>query len=235
MTGRSRAAEGTRWVMWFGDGKFSVVCVEKLMPLSTFSTAFHQPTYSKQPMYRKAIFEVLQVASNRAGKLFPAQSGNDDLETTKGVENQTKQMIDWALDGFLPLGPKCLDPPEEERNPYKEVYTESWLEPEAAPFPPPPPAKKPRRSTEKLKVKEIIDERTRERLVFDVRQNSRNIEDICLACGSQNISLEHPLFIGGMCQGCKVFAHHFLTERTGREPVSGLYQCHSLSWLLGCA
>lgn len=203
MTGRSRAAEGTRWVMWFGDGKFSVVCVEKLMPLSTFSTAFHQPTYSKQPMYRKAIFEVLQVASNRAGKLFPAQSGNDDLETTKGVENQTKQMIDWALDGFLPLGPKCLDPPEEERNPYKEVYTESWLEPEAAPFPPPPPAKKPRRSTEKLKVKEIIDERTRERLVFDVRQNSRNIEDICLACGSQNISLEHPLFIGGMCQGCK--------------------------------
>uniref|UniRef100_A0A8P4KRJ6 DNA (cytosine-5-)-methyltransferase n=1 Tax=Dicentrarchus labrax TaxID=13489 RepID=A0A8P4KRJ6_DICLA len=24
-TGRSRAAEGTRWVMWFGDGKFSVV------------------------------------------------------------------------------------------------------------------------------------------------------------------------------------------------------------------
>lgn len=53
-----------------------------------------------------------QVASNRAGKLFPAQSGNDDLETTKGVENQTKQMIDWALDGFLPLGPKCLDPPE---------------------------------------------------------------------------------------------------------------------------
>lgn len=25
MTGRSRAADGTRWVMWFGDGKFSVV------------------------------------------------------------------------------------------------------------------------------------------------------------------------------------------------------------------
>lgn len=25
MSGRSRAADGTRWVMWFGDGKFSVV------------------------------------------------------------------------------------------------------------------------------------------------------------------------------------------------------------------
>uniref|UniRef100_UPI00398E6019 DNA (cytosine-5)-methyltransferase 3A isoform X2 n=1 Tax=Pristiophorus japonicus TaxID=55135 RepID=UPI00398E6019 len=203
MTGRSRAAEGTRWVMWFGDGKFSVVCVEKLMPLSSFSTAFHQPTYSKQPMYRKAIFEVLQVASNRAGKLFPTQSGNDETDTAKGVEVQTKQMIEWALEGFLPLGPKGLEPPEEERNPYKEVYTESWVEPEATAYPPPPPAKKARRSTEKLKVKEIIDERTRERLVYDVRQNSRNIEDICLACGSQNISLEHPLFIGGMCQSCK--------------------------------
>ncbi|XP_078069151.1 DNA (cytosine-5-)-methyltransferase 3 alpha a isoform X5 [Mustelus asterias] len=203
MTGRSRAAEGTRWVMWFGDGKFSVVCVEKLMPLSSFSTAFHQPTYSKQPMYRKAIFEVLQVASNRAGKLFPTQSGNDELDTAKGVEAQTKQMIEWALEGFLPLGPKGLEPPEEERNPYKEVYTESWVEPEASVYPPPPPAKKARRSTEKLKVKEIIDEQTRERLVFDVRQNSRNIEDICLACGSQNITLEHPLFIGGMCQSCK--------------------------------
>ncbi|XP_067840498.1 DNA (cytosine-5)-methyltransferase 3A isoform X17 [Heptranchias perlo] len=203
MTGRSRAAEGTRWVMWFGDGKFSVVCVEKLMPLSSFSTAFHQPTYSKQPMYRKAIFEVLQVASSRAGKLFPTQSGNGELDTAKGVEAQTKQMIEWALEGFLPLGPKGLEPPEEERNPYKEVYAESWVEPEAAAYPPPPPAKKARRSTEKLKFKEIIDERTRERLVYDVRQNSRNIEDICLACGSQNISLEHPLFIGGMCQSCK--------------------------------
>uniref|UniRef100_A0AAX7SPE6 DNA (cytosine-5-)-methyltransferase n=1 Tax=Astatotilapia calliptera TaxID=8154 RepID=A0AAX7SPE6_ASTCA len=29
MSGRSRAADGTRWVMWFGDGKFSVVSIIK--------------------------------------------------------------------------------------------------------------------------------------------------------------------------------------------------------------
>ncbi|OWK51206.1 DNA (cytosine-5)-methyltransferase 3A [Lonchura striata] len=138
MTGRSRAAEGTRWVMWFGDGKFSVVCVEKLLPLSSFASAFHQATYNKQPMYRKAIYEM-------------------------------------------------------------------WVEPEAAAYAPPPPAKKPRKSTtqEKPKVKEIIDERTRERLVYEVRQKCRNIEDICISCGSLNVTLEHPLFIGGMCQNCK--------------------------------
>lgn len=39
------------------------VCVEKLMPLSSFCSAFHQATYNKQPMYRKAIYEVLQVSA----------------------------------------------------------------------------------------------------------------------------------------------------------------------------
>ena len=40
----------------------SQVCVEKLLPLSSFNNAFHQPTYNKQPMYKKAIYEVLQVS-----------------------------------------------------------------------------------------------------------------------------------------------------------------------------
>ncbi|XP_077148004.1 DNA (cytosine-5)-methyltransferase 3A isoform X1 [Ranitomeya variabilis] len=203
MTGRSRAAEGTRWVMWFGDGKFSVVCVEKLMALSSFANTFHQATYSKQPMYRKAIYEVLQVASTRARKAFPSCPENDESDTSKSVDIQNKQMIEWALGGFQPSGPKGLEPPEEERNPYKEVYTEIWVEPEAAAYAPPPPAKKPRKSTEKPKVKEIIDERTRERLVYEVRQKCRHIEDICISCGSLIVSLEHPLFIGGMCQNCK--------------------------------
>uniref|UniRef100_A0A8C2ZYV5 DNA (cytosine-5-)-methyltransferase n=1 Tax=Cyclopterus lumpus TaxID=8103 RepID=A0A8C2ZYV5_CYCLU len=203
MTGRSRAAEGTRWVMWFGDGKFSVVCVEKLMPLSSFDNAFHQPTYNKQPMYKKAIYEVLQAASSRAGKAFISCPDSDETESSKSVEMLNKQMIDWAMTGFQPTGPKALEPPEEERNPYKEVYPEMWAEPEAAAYTP-PPAKKPRKSTaEKPKVKEIIDERTRERLVQEVRQKCRSLEDICISCGSLNVSLEHPLFAGGMCQGCK--------------------------------
>ncbi|XP_052352560.1 DNA (cytosine-5)-methyltransferase 3A-like [Oncorhynchus keta] len=197
ITGRSRAAEGTRWVMWFGDGKFSVVCVEKLLPFSSFSNAFHQPTFIKQPMYKKAIYEVLQVASTRAGKAFLACP-----ESTPNPHNT--QMIDWAMTGFQPTGPKGLEPPEEERNPYKEVYPDVWVEPEAAAYTP-PPAKKPRKSTaaEKPKVKEMIDEGTRERLVYEVRQKCRSIEDICISCGSLNVSREHPLFAGGMCQSCK--------------------------------
>ncbi|KAJ0062900.1 hypothetical protein NL108_008228, partial [Boleophthalmus pectinirostris] len=205
MTGRSRAAEGTRWVMWFGDSKFSVVCVEKLMPLSCFSNAFHQPTYNKQPMYRKAIYEVLQVASSRAGKAFRSCPDSDESEESKSVELLNKQMIDWAMSGFQPTGPKGLEPPEEERNPYKEVYQEMWVEPEAAYTPPPP--KKPRKSsTEKPKAKDIIDERTRGERSRDEDEQKCVVvlfPDICISCGSLNVSLEHPLFSGGMCQSCK--------------------------------
>uniref|UniRef100_A0A9J7YL46 DNA (cytosine-5-)-methyltransferase n=1 Tax=Cyprinus carpio carpio TaxID=630221 RepID=A0A9J7YL46_CYPCA len=204
ITGRSRAAEGTRWVMWFGDCKFSVVCVEKLLPLSSFHNAFHQPTYNKQPMYKKAIFEVLQVAGTRSGQNFLMCTVSDDTDPSKLVDMQIKKMIEWAMTGFPPTGPKGLEPPEEERIPYKEVYPEMWAEPEAAAYTP-PPAKRPRKSTatEKPKVKDIIDERTRERLVYEVRQKCKSIEDICISCGSLNVSLEHPLFIGGMCQSCK--------------------------------
>uniref|UniRef100_A0AAR2KU74 DNA (cytosine-5-)-methyltransferase n=1 Tax=Pygocentrus nattereri TaxID=42514 RepID=A0AAR2KU74_PYGNA len=165
ITGRSRAAEGTRWVMWFGDGKFSVT------------------------------------ASMRAGKLFPVCVSTDDSDSAKNVELQTRQMIEWASAGFLPTGAKGLEPPPAEQSPYTEVYPEMWVEPEAAACPAP---KKPRKSSlEKPKIKEIIDEGTRERLVYEVRQKCRNIEDMCISCGSLNVSLEHPLFIGAMCQSCK--------------------------------
>lgn len=42
--------------------------MEKLLPLSSFSSAFHQATYNKQPMYRKAIYEVLQVSTGGTGR-----------------------------------------------------------------------------------------------------------------------------------------------------------------------
>uniref|UniRef100_A0A674AAH7 DNA (cytosine-5-)-methyltransferase n=1 Tax=Salmo trutta TaxID=8032 RepID=A0A674AAH7_SALTR len=147
MSGRSRAAEGTRWVMWFGDGKFSVV------------------------------------ASKRAGRPLPSCDGGDDAEGGGAeLQKQNRKLIEWAMTGFLPSGP------QKERHPYKDVYPEMWVEPEEA-YTPPPPTKRPRKNVaEKPKIREVIDEGTR---------------DICISCGSLNVSLEHPLFIGAMCQSCK--------------------------------
>ncbi|XP_077587156.1 DNA (cytosine-5)-methyltransferase 3A-like isoform X2 [Stigmatopora nigra] len=203
--GQAAAAEGTRWVTWFGDGKFSLVCLEKLLPLSSFNNAFHQATYNKQPMYKKAIYEALRVAGSRAGKAFASQS----------AEELNKEMIQWATGGFQPSGLVGLEVPEE-RDPYKEVCPEVSAQPEAAaytpppptpaptPAPAPPPAKKPRKSThEKPRVKDTVDEGTRERLIYEVRQKCRSIEDVCISCGSLDVGREHPLFAGGMCRPCK--------------------------------
>lgn len=45
----------------------------------------------------------------RAGRPVPSCDSSDDAD---GVEIQTRQMIEWAMTGFLPTGPQALDPPE---------------------------------------------------------------------------------------------------------------------------
>lgn len=52
------------------------------------------------------------MASSRAGKAFMACPDSDETETSKSVEMLNKQMIEWAMTGFQPTGPKGLDPPE---------------------------------------------------------------------------------------------------------------------------
>lgn len=49
------------------------------------------------------------MASVRAGRPVPSCDGSDDAE---GVDIQTREMIEWAMTGFLPAGPQSLDPPE---------------------------------------------------------------------------------------------------------------------------
>lgn len=54
----------------------------------------------------------VQVASSRAGKVFLTCPESDDTDTCKSVDMQNKQMIEWAMTGFQPTGPKSLEPPE---------------------------------------------------------------------------------------------------------------------------
>uniref|UniRef100_A0A8C2CC49 DNA (cytosine-5-)-methyltransferase n=1 Tax=Cyprinus carpio TaxID=7962 RepID=A0A8C2CC49_CYPCA len=171
MTGRSRAAEGTRWVMWFGDGKFSVVSLYSLLQ-HTFLVIF-QAKISLKTMFEWC---ALQVASTRAGKTFLTCPESDDTDTSKSVDMQNKQMIEWAMTGFQPTGPKGLEPPEG-KTAVRGLYTKFV------------------RNVETLKVCITHTDR-------DVFHNWLSV-NICISCGSLNVSLEHPLFIGGMCQSCK--------------------------------
>ncbi|CAH6789884.1 Dnmt3l [Phodopus roborovskii] len=43
----------------------------------------------------------------------------------------------------------------------------------------------------------------REIIRYEVTVNRRNIEDICLGCGSLQVYTQHPLFEGGICASCK--------------------------------
>uniref|UniRef100_A0A2K5QY77 DNA methyltransferase 3 like n=1 Tax=Cebus imitator TaxID=2715852 RepID=A0A2K5QY77_CEBIM len=43
----------------------------------------------------------------------------------------------------------------------------------------------------------------RELIAYEVKVNQRNIEEICLCCGSFQVHTQHPLFEGGMCAPCK--------------------------------
>ncbi|KAH0512338.1 DNA (cytosine-5)-methyltransferase 3A [Microtus ochrogaster] len=121
----------------------------------------------------------------------PRGADGGDKKATKAADDEPEYEDGWGFD----IG-------ELVHQKRRRIHTRKF-EPEAAAYAPLPPAKKPRKSTtEKPKVK-IIDERTREPLVYEVREECRYIEDICISCGSLNVTLEHPLFIGGMCQNCK--------------------------------
>lgn len=64
------------------------------------------------------------MASVRAGRPVPSCDSSDDAD---GVEIQTRQMIEWAMTGFLPTGPQALDPPEGKNKTPGVKHTEVIL------------------------------------------------------------------------------------------------------------
>uniref|UniRef100_A0A8C9TVL4 DNA (cytosine-5-)-methyltransferase n=1 Tax=Scleropages formosus TaxID=113540 RepID=A0A8C9TVL4_SCLFO len=104
-TGKRQATPGMRWLQWFGDGKFSEVSADKLDSIMAFPKFFSPASYTKLASYRRAIFQVLEMASVRAGKTFPVCE-------TDSLEDQVKPMLDWANEGFLPKGLEGLKPTE---------------------------------------------------------------------------------------------------------------------------
>ncbi|XP_004842648.1 DNA (cytosine-5)-methyltransferase 3-like isoform X2 [Heterocephalus glaber] len=46
-------------------------------------------------------------------------------------------------------------------------------------------------------------QRGRESIAYEVTENQRDIEAVCLCCGSLQVHTRHPLFEGGICAPCK--------------------------------
>uniref|UniRef100_A0A8C5E0E8 DNA (cytosine-5-)-methyltransferase n=1 Tax=Gouania willdenowi TaxID=441366 RepID=A0A8C5E0E8_GOUWI len=91
---------GMRRVEWFGDGMFSEV--RGLLAFGSFTKCFCKNSFVSFPLYKKALFEILELASERCGKTFPQVDGDK--------EKELKLMMDWASEGFLPNGPEGFTP-----------------------------------------------------------------------------------------------------------------------------
>uniref|UniRef100_A0A8C2HM92 DNA (cytosine-5-)-methyltransferase n=1 Tax=Cyprinus carpio TaxID=7962 RepID=A0A8C2HM92_CYPCA len=85
-----------RRVEWFGDGMFSEIHTEGLLPFAAFAKCFCSKSYEGLPTYKNAIYQILELAAERCGKTFPPSE-------KKGEE--VKAMLDWAFGGFQPIGP----------------------------------------------------------------------------------------------------------------------------------
>ncbi|XP_037539747.1 DNA (cytosine-5-)-methyltransferase 3 beta, duplicate a [Nematolebias whitei] len=176
---------GMRRVVWFGDGMFSEVHVNGLLPFEAFSRCFCKNSFTSFPVYREAIYQIIELASVRCRKLFSQADGNK--------EKQLKLMVDWAFEGFLPTGPKGFSPPAS--SPRSES-------PESAVSDYQPPQK--RKYVSKNKAAASAVTYSRESLIKKIKEEDKTIEDFCLSCASPEVEVPHPLFEGGLCLKCKV-------------------------------
>ncbi|KAG7215999.1 hypothetical protein INR49_003521 [Caranx melampygus] len=177
---------GMRKVEWFGDGMFSEIYTDGLVPFSAFTKCFCKNSFVSLPVYKEAIFQIIELAGERCGKSFAAAGGNK--------EKELKLMVDWALEGFLPTGPEGFVPPDSAAHLDASDSSQSDYQP--------PPKRKYIVKNSKANASAITY--SRESIREKVKEKGRTIEDFCLSCGSTEIEVAHPLFEGGLCLKCKI-------------------------------
>uniref|UniRef100_A0AAY4EAW6 DNA (cytosine-5-)-methyltransferase n=1 Tax=Denticeps clupeoides TaxID=299321 RepID=A0AAY4EAW6_9TELE len=178
------SATAMRRVEWFGDGMFSVICTDALSPFAAFAKCFCQNSFASLPAYKNAIYEVLELAVERAAKTFDSKPENRSEEL--------KVMLEWAMGGFLPTGPDGFFPRSDDEGNCKESSDSSMSDYL-------PPAKR-KYARNRQQVNQTL---SREQMVQEIRSRGEDIEDFCLSCGSRNAVVLHPLFKGSLCQKCR--------------------------------
>ncbi|XP_004602542.3 DNA (cytosine-5)-methyltransferase 3-like [Sorex araneus] len=79
-----------------------------------------------------------------------------------------------------------------------------------------------------------LPEPHRDLIPYEVQDNGRDIEDLCICCGSTQVYTQHPLFEGGMCAQCKdkYLDSLFLYDDDGHQSYCSI--CGSGDILLLC-
>ncbi|XP_063064738.1 DNA (cytosine-5-)-methyltransferase 3 beta, duplicate a [Engraulis encrasicolus] len=177
-----------RRVEWFGDGMFSEIHTENLLPFAAFAKCFCTNSYSGLPKYKTAIYQALELAGQRCEKSFMSPSGSKDEEM--------KNMLEWAFGGFQPTGPNGFLPARDE----KPNEAEADLDSDSSTAEYQPPTKKGRPPGKK---KVYMEPQSREHILKELSDKKKSIESFCISCGSSEPEVAHPLFEGGLCEKCK--------------------------------
>uniref|UniRef100_A0A6Q2XHE0 DNA (cytosine-5-)-methyltransferase n=1 Tax=Esox lucius TaxID=8010 RepID=A0A6Q2XHE0_ESOLU len=176
---REQPAVGIRKVEWFGDGMFSEIQCQELLPFGAFAQYFCPNSFATLVTYRDAIFQSLQLVASRCRKVFSL--GSDERE------EHLRVMLDWAFGGFKPTGPDGFKPPlQTEDLAYK------------------PPVKKQRQQSNKNKDPDYVyvqpDQKYRGGHPV---LRKRYVLTYCLCCMTDEVEIFHPLFEGSLCLECK--------------------------------
>lgn len=214
-------APSNYWIRWFGDNKFSLLPISFLRPLSKFKESFNRG--KMRGMYKRAIIDSLEVAARRCGKVFTKNQNKEAPRTkqssrTRQAVTEAKQdtleqkdeplndrdrqemMVQWAVNGFKPSGPKGFAPTEDDMTPNTHGSTVTAIV-----------------NLTSDNTDSIVDHKSRfgkpvtepnlaeniKALFDEVAAGKRSVEGICLACGDFKVSAKHPLFEGGLCKECK--------------------------------
>uniref|UniRef100_A0A672ZDZ9 DNA (cytosine-5-)-methyltransferase n=1 Tax=Sphaeramia orbicularis TaxID=375764 RepID=A0A672ZDZ9_9TELE len=175
---------GMRRVEWFGDGMFSEINTEGLLPFNAFTRCFCKNSFASLPVYKEAIYQIIELAAERCGKSFSDAEGNKEKELIL--------MLNWAHEGFLPKGPEGFLPPESAA----QIETSDSALSDYQ-----PPAK--RKYVYKHKANAVNITFGRKSLIEKINSQGKNIKDFCLSCGTSEIEVQHPLFEGSLCLKCK--------------------------------
>ncbi|XP_019720741.1 DNA (cytosine-5)-methyltransferase 3B-like isoform X2 [Hippocampus comes] len=178
--------QGLRRVEWFGDGTFSKIHTEALLPFRDFTECFCKNSFASVATYKVAIFQVIELASERCEKSF--EEAKDDKE------KELNLMVDWAVKGFLPTGPQGFAP-----SVVQDAVQMSNSDSAHSDYQ--PPVKRKHAFKSRASTSNYIF--TRDILIERLKDKGTKIKDCCLACGSADIVVQHPLFEGGLCFKCK--------------------------------
>ncbi|XP_072537918.1 DNA (cytosine-5-)-methyltransferase 3 beta, duplicate a isoform X2 [Salminus brasiliensis] len=177
-----------RRVEWFGDGMYSEMYTEMLLPFAAFAKCFCNNSYASLPAYKDAIYQVLELAGERCSKTF---------NSTGNKAEEVKAMLNWAFEGFQPTGPAGFAPPDS----YDSSANQKTESSDSSVSDYQPPAKK--KYVHRGRPSTTVQDYSRDQMVHEVTAKGKKIEDFCLSCGTANIDIFHPLFEGSLCLKCK--------------------------------